>query len=279
MIKRSLVRILAIVVFVITLSSVQTFAGITNVSNNFKNYVQPADNVVKSAKSSYAFFMPESWISNVNAYLQTGQVGDSFLEKVSFYYSPEGSGNVLNKSNESLFLTITVYAEGQVVQSTSEKVIFTQNGYTFTSLVISQNNYKETNSRNAFSKLVANSKSNDFLKKYINFNDAQSQSTTSTVYFKNVSQTSTSYIDNNGVIFIPLRDFANAMNYNITWYQSIKGCRITKNNVSDIVYQKSDGSAYQTKTINNRLYVTTNYLRDKWGITVYIDSKSNVFIS
>ncbi len=279
MIKKSLLKILTAVLFVLILSGTQVFASITTVSNNFMNYVQPTDNVIKGKNTSFTFFMPESWRSNVNAYMQSGEVGDNFLEKISFYYSPDGSGNVVNKSNESLFLTLTVYASGQSIQSTSENVIFTQDGYTFTSLVSSQNNYKETTTRTAFSKLITNSKSSDYLKKYINFNNSPSPATTSTVYFKNVTETATSFIDSNGIVFIPLRDFADAMNYNVTWYSSIKGCRITKNGVSDIVYQKSDNSTYQTKTINNRIYVTTNYLRDKWGVTVYIDTKSNVFIS
>ncbi len=277
--KRKLSRFLTMLLFIVIVSSTQVFASITNVSNNFKNYVEPVDNVVKGSAINYTFFMPESWRSSVNVYRQSGQTGDNYIEKLSFYYSPNGSGNVVNKSNESLFLTLTAYASGQRVQSTSETVLFTQNGYTFTSLVTPTNNYKETTTRNAFGKLVTNSKSKDFLKKYISYNNTEKQSTTSTVYYKNGRETSTSYIDSNGVVFIPLRDFADAMNYNITWYESIKGCRITKNGVSDIVYQKSDGSAYQTKMVNNKMYVTTNYLRDKWGVTVYIDGKSNVFIS
>ncbi len=279
MIKRNSLRFFTMVLFLVIISSTQVFASITHVSNNFKNYVEPVDNAVKGSALNYTFFMPESWQSSVNVYRQSGEAGDNYIEKMSFYYSPNGSGNVVNKSNESLFLTLTVYATGQSVKSTSETVLFTQNGYTFTSLVTSTNNYKETTTRTAFNKLVTNSKSKDFLKKYINYNNTQSQSTTSTVYYKNTSKTSTSYIDNNGVVYIPLRDFANAMNYSITWYDSIRGCRITKNGVSDIVYQESASSAYQTKMVNNRMYVTTNYLRDKWGVTVYIDGKSNVFIS
>ncbi len=279
MIKRSSLRFFTMVLFLVAISTTQVFASITHVSNNFKNYVEPVDNAVKGSALNYTFFMPESWQSSVNVYRQSGEAGDNYIEKMSFYYSPNGSGNVVNKSNESLFLTLTVYATGQSVKSTSETVLFTQNGYTFTSLVTSTNNYKETTTRTAFNKLVTNSKSKDYLKKYINYNNTQSQSTTSTVYYKNTGKTSTSYIDSNGVVYIPLRDFANAMNYSITWYDSINGCRITKNGVSDIVYQDSGSSAYQTKMVNNRMYVTTNYLRDKWGVTIYIDGKSNVFIS
>ncbi len=279
MIKRSVLKIVCMLTLAIILTSTQVFARITNVSNNFKTYVQPTDNVVKGESMNYTFFMPESWRNKVNVYRQSGEVGDNYLEKISFYYSPNGTGNVVNKNNESLFLTITVYATGQNARSSSENEIFVQNGYTFTALVTSQNNYKDTTVRSQFDQLVTNSSSVDYLKKYINFNNIQSQSTSSIVYYKNANKNSTSYIDDNGVVYVPLRDFADAMGFNITWYDAIKGCKVTKNGVSDIVYQKSDNSVYQTKSINNRLYVTINYLRDKWDMTIYIDNKSNVFIS
>lgn len=279
MIRRNLFKLPIIIFLALSINSTQVLASITNVSNNFKNYVEPVDNVVKGESVKYTFFMPEAWRNKVNAYRQSGQAGDNYLEKVSFYYSPSGSGNVVNKSNESLFLTITVYASGQKIQSSAEKVIFTQNDYTFTSRVSAKNDYKEVSTRNEFNKIITNAKDTEFLKKYLVYNNTNSSVTSSKVYYKNSTTTSNSYIDSNGVVYIPLRDFSNAMNYKIVWYESIKGVKMTKNGVSDIIYQNSKNSAYQTKMINNKMYISTNYLRDKWNVSVYIDNKSNVYIS
>ncbi len=279
MIRKILIKFVVVLMLVVTLFSTQAFATITNVSNNFINYVEPINDTIKGESSNFTVFIPESWRNSVNVYRQTGEVGDSYLEKLSFYYAPNGSGDTVNKSNDSLFLTITVYAKGQKINSNSENVIFKQDGYTFTSLVNSQNDYKGTTTRNEFNNLVENSKSKEFLKKYIYFNNTLNLSTTSRIYYKNSNNLSASYIDSDGVIYIPLREFAKTLDYSIRWYQTIKGCKITKNGKSDIVYQFSGSSAYQTKMINSRIYVTTNYLRDKWGLNIFVDKKNNVYIS
>lgn len=278
MIKRSLVKFLTLLILALTMCSTQVFAGITNVQNNSKNYVQPKENAIQGESANFTFVMPVAWRDKVNVYRQAGEVGDSFLEKLSFYYSPNKSSTSLNRSTESLFLTITLYASGQKIQSSSETVLFTEKGYTFTSLVNTQNNYKDVATKNEFNKIVVNCKDKDYLKKYIYFNDSRVVSSASSIYYRNTNNTGKSYIDSNGIIYVPLREFADNMNYSVTWYSSINGCRVTKNGISDIVYAKSN-SAYVTKSINGRLYVSTKYLQDKWNVNIYIDSKANVYIS
>ncbi len=281
MIKNMFLKVITLVFSLILVLNVQVFAATDSVSNNFKNQVQPTNNVIKGINIGYSFFMPESWRSNVNVYMQAGESGDKYLEKMSFYYSPNSNGNVVNRTNESLFLTITVYAASQKNINSKETNIFTQGNYRFTSLVNSTNNYKDTTTRNAFSKLVKNSSSKEFLEKYLTTTSSNNKnaSATSRVEYKNNNITSTAYIDNSGVVYIPLRDFAKAMGYSITWYESVKAVRITKGGVSDVIYHDADNGAYQTKMINNRIYVTTKYLADKWNVGVLIDNKNNVYIS
>ncbi len=281
MIKNKLLKTIGLVFTLILVLNVQVFASTDNVSNNFKNQVQPVNNIVKGINNGYSFFMPESWRSNVNVYMQVGQSGDKYLEKISFYYSPNSNGNVVNRTNESLFLTITVYEKSQKNINSKETNLFTQGNYRFTSLVNKTNNYKDATTRDAFDKLVKNASNKEFLEKYLTTTNANNKnaSGTSTVEYKNNNFKSTAYIDNSGVIYIPLRDFAKAMGYNITWYESMKAVRITKNGVSDVIYHNADNGAYQTKMINNRIYVTTKYLADKWNVGVLIDNKNNVYIS
>ncbi len=281
MIKNKFLKVVALVFTLVFVFNIQVFGATDSVSNNFKNQVSTSNNVVKGINIGYSFFMPESWRNNVNVYMQAGQSGDKYLEKMSFYYSPNGNGNAVNRTNESLFLTITVYATQQKNINSKEVNLFTQGNYRFTALVNSQNNYKDTSTRTAYSKLVANSKNKAFLEKYLTTTSSNSGNTSSSsrVEYKNNNVTSTSYIDNQGVIYIPLREFANAMGYNVTWYESVGAVRITKSGVSDVIYHNADNGAYQTKMINNKMYVTTKYLTDKWKVGVLIDNKNNVYIS
>ncbi len=280
MIKNKFLKAIVLIFTLVLVFSVQVLGATDSVSNNFKNQVTPENNVIKGINIGYSFFMPESWKDNVNVYMQAGQAGDKYLEKISFYYSPNGNGNAVNRTNESLFLTITAYASPQKNLNSKEVNILTKDNYRFTALVNSQNNYKDTNTRNAFSTLVSNAKSKAFLEKYITTTNAsKNTSTTSRVEYRNNNVLSTAYIDNTGVIYIPLRDFANVMGYKVTWFESAKAVRITKNGVSDVIYHNADNGAYQTKMINNRIYVTTKYLQDKWNVGILIDNKNNVYIS
>ncbi len=280
MIKRKLLKVFVIMAIFICTTNVMVYADSSNsVSNNFKNYVQPSNNVIKGDKIRYNFFMPEDWRNKVNVYRQVGQTGDKYLEKLSFYYSPSGVGNVINKNNESLFLTISVYGKNQKPISKSEFTIFTEGGYTFTANVNSQNNYKEASTRKTFDKLVSSSKSSAFLKKYLTYTKTTTAATTSKIYFKNSNVTSNSYIDTNGVVYIPIRDFAEAMGYDISWYEKAGAVKITKKGVSDVLFQNADNGKYTTKMINGRMYVTDDYLIDKWKVSVYIDKNNKVYIS
>ncbi len=281
MIKNKILKVFALVCTLVFMLSIQVFGATDSVSNNFKNQVQPVNNVVKGKNINYSFFMPESWRSNVNVYMQVGQSGDNYLEKISFYYSPNGNGNAVNRTNESLFLTITVYSTSQKNMNSKESTIFTSGNYKFTALVNNQNIYKDTSTRNAYSKLVNNSSSNEFLAKYLTTTSSNNNngSSTSKIEYRNYNIASTAYIDNSGVIYIPLRDFAKVMGYQVTWYESAKAVRISKGGVSDVIYHNADNGAYQTKMINNRIYVTTKYLADKWNVNIVIDNKNNVYIS
>ncbi len=278
--KKSRLLIFAVLVFTICITSnINTYAYSNNVSNNFNNYVQVKDNVITGEAVRYKFFMPEGWKNKVNIYRQVGQIGDKYLERISFYYSPNGNGNVVNKINEAWFLTITVYGTNQKPLTKNEKVVLTDKGYTFTTSVTSQNNYKDTTTRNNFNKLIENSKNEKFIQKYLTYSDTTNESTSSNIYFKNYNKTSKSYIDENGVIYIPLRDFSNAKGYGIAWYQQAKVVKISKNGVSDAIYHNADNGVYQTKMIDNRIYVTKNYLTNKWNENIYVDKNNNVYIS
>ncbi len=281
MIKNRILKAMAMVISLILVFNVQVFGATDSVSNNFKNQVQPVNNVVKGINNAYSFFMPESWRNNVNVYMQAGESGDNYLEKISFYYSPNSNGSVVNRTNESLFLTITVYAKSQKNINSKETNLFTDGNYRFTSLVNKTNNYKDAATRETFNKLVQNASSKEFLEKYLTTTSSNNKnaSGTSKVQYKNSNIASTAYIDNTGVVYIPLRDFARVMGYNITWYDSMKAVRISKDGVSDVIYHNADNGAYQTKMIDNRIYVTTKYLADKWDVGVLIDSKNNVYIS
>lgn len=279
MFKRGLFSITLILSLIFVLGSVNVYASITYVPNNFNNYVEPRNGVIRGENIKYSFFIPETWSDKVNVYRKAGEIGDNYLEKLSFYYSPNGSGDIVNKTNECLFLTITVYAHGQNIQSSDEKTLFTESGYTFTSSVSSKNNYKDNKTRKEFNSLVSNSKSTSFLRKYLSYNTSNPNISSSKIYYKNISISSNSYIDENDVVYIPLREFASIMGYQVTWYESVKAVRITKGDVSDIIYHNNDNGSYQTKIINDRIYVTTNYLRDKWNVSIYIDNKNNVYIS
>ncbi len=283
MIKSKFLKAIALVLTLVLVLAVnvQVFGATDSVSNNFKNQVSPSNNVVKGIDIGYSFFMPENWRNNVNVYMQAGQIGDKYLEKMSFYYSPNGNGKAVNRTNESLFLTITVYATSQKNLNNKEVTILTQDGFRFTSLVNSQNNYKDATTRNEFSKLVANANSKVFLGKYLTTTSSINKNTSSTskIEFKNSNNESTAYIDNTGVVYIPLRDFADAMGYQVSWYSSAKAVRITKGSVSDVIYHNADNGAYQTKAINNKIYVTTKYLSEKWKVNILIDNKNNVYIS
>lgn len=279
MVKGRLFKTSLILVLLLTLGTVNVYGSIAYVPNNFNNYIEPQDGVIRGENLRYSFFIPDKWNDKVNVYIKPGEVGDNYLEKLSFYYSPSGSGNIVNKSNECLFLTITVYAKGQKVQSSNEKTIMVENDYTFTSLVSSKNSYKDNQTHKEFNSLVSDSKNTSFLRKYLSYNASNPNVSSSKIYYKNISISSNSYIDSNDIVYIPLREFASIMGYDITWYDSVKGVRITKDGVSDIIYHNSDNGSYQTKIINNHIYVTTNYLRDKWNVNIYIDSKNNVYIS
>ncbi len=279
MIKNRLLIFGILIFTILTRFSIDTYAYSNNVSNNFNNYVQVKDNIITGESVRYKFFMPEAWKDKVNVYRQVGQTGDKYLEKISFYYSPNGNGNVVNKINEAWFLTITVYGRNQKPLTKGEKVALTDKGYTFTTSVTSQNNYKDATTRNNFNKIIENSKNEKFIQKYLTYSDTTNTSARSNIYYKNYNKTSKSYIDENGVIYIPLRDFSNAKGYDITWYQKAKVVKLSKRGVSDAIYHNADNGIYQTKMIDNRIYVTKNYLANKWNENIYVDKNNNVYIS
>ncbi len=255
--KVSMTLILFVTTFVMLISSSEVYAG---------TKVNISDNLVYGKNNIYTFTIPQSWDNYV--YVERDvTVNKSYIDKLDFYYIPRDYGNKSVK-----FMSLYTYEKPDYNYDKNE--VLTTDDYVFAtdnnSIV---NPYSSLNDKALFSRFISEAQSDSFISSKINVIDNKAISTNNTLIVNGL-KTKNKPITYDNVTYLPVRETAELLGYNVTWVANTKTIVLKKGKTNINIPTQN------AKLINKKgtIYLPISTFMKYLDISVNIDANNVITI-
>ncbi len=221
-----------------------------------------------SKNGDYYFKIPVSWENYIYAKREASE-GYAYFDKIDFYYKHKDMNN-----KDVKFLTLYTYYKDDYTGYTGQKKILSTDKYIFTTATYPNNPYSSVNDRIIFSRFLIEIDTPNFIssKIYISADKPNIvQSGTLTVNNKIID---TKPIKYNNEVFLPVRDVAEKLGYDVSWNANNKNIVLSKGSKNVTIPTKNA----KTLNKNGKVFVPISVFMQKLNLSVDIDSNNNIKI-
>ncbi len=265
-----------LLIFVLSFSST-VFAISPNQTISTVTRLDTPDNKVYGEDASYTLSLPYTWNSGyVVADREKVSPQAKYLEKVILTYIPK------NKTSKPIsFFSLYVYkGRYNAILSSNQRKILETNLYTFVVETETDNNFTDAADRDYFGYLLILVNNDIWTTNLIQVPKTQTKITSNTVNVNGKLLKKPSVLDANGVLFIPVREACQALDYMVSWAEVERDVVIARNAEVHILPTRENGKQnYQTLIVNNMAYVSSVFFMRALNASIEVDGYDNVVIS
>jgi len=265
--KKKFCLLLAIVLLFVpeftTQATVVSTAGWQDVNETIRGFI------------GYTFDVPMHWRTRISVNLIFYATHPSAVERMVFHYNPTSAS-----FSSAVLFELVVFAREHWDENEGHIFLTEMDDYVFAVRPAANNPFVFGSDRLIFNNLLREASNPAFLINYISVPQGSDSVVRNTVSVNGVRMNAPSHTNSLRVVFVPLRETAEALGYTIGWDSETASVTVSSS-VFHTTLGRGTGSAQRHNIINLNgvSYVSTMFFLQVLGCNVEIDEFSNVRIT
>ena len=223
----------------------------------------------------YTFDVPMHWRTRISVNLIFYATHPTAVERIVFHYNPTSAS-----FSSAILFELVAFARSHWDKSSDYIFLTEMDDYVFAIRPAANNPFVFGSDRLIFSNMLREASNPAFLINYISVPQGSDTVVRNTVSVNGVRMNAPTHTNSLRVVFVPLRETAEALGYTIGWDADTASVTVSSGTFHTMLGRGAGSSArHNVINLNGVSYVSTMFFLQALGCNVEIDEFSNVRIT